>query len=328
MIRKFNYLWQQNYLIHLQFNGTILSFDNRLITKLVMKTKQTSIHREITPLVKGDCLLVFDRIKSEFDFPVHFHPEYELNLIIGAVGAKRVIGDHMDYIGKFELVLVGPNLFHGWEQGNCKEKAIHEFTVQFHHDLFDNSLLDRNIMKSVQALLHRSLKGILFKEDEVKQLVPKMLKLSKNTGFDSYIDLLSLLNDLSNTKSQQLLSTDHSKASNFHNSDKIKKAYEFIQLNFRNKIKLEDISGDLNMTTISFSRLIKQRTGKTFVEFLNDYRIGCAARMLIDTHDSIAEIAFKCGFNNLANFNRIFKKTKDCSPTQFKDNFLGVKRFY
>ena len=323
-----NYLRQQNYLIHLQFNGIILSFDSSLITKTAMGNKQTSIHREITPLLKEDCLLVFDRIKSEFDFPVHFHPEYELNLIVGANGAKRIIGDHVDYIGDFELVLVGPNLFHGWEQGNCKEKEIHEFTVQFHHDLFERSLLDRNIMKQVKALLHKSLKGILFKEDEVKQLVPKILKLSKNKGFDSYIDLLSLLNDLSNTESQQLLSTIYVEDDDFYNSDKIKKVHEFIQLNFRRKIKLNEIAESLNMTAITFSRLIKQRTGKTFVEFLNDYRIGRASRMLIDTNDSIAEIAFKSGFNNLANFNRIFRRTKNCSPSQFKDRFTGVKKFY
>ena len=293
-----------------------------------MEIKQSLIHREITPLVQGDCLLVFDRTKDKFDFPVHFHPEYELNLIVNASGAKRVIGDHMDYIGDYELVLIGPNLYHGWEQGNCKTQSIHELTVQFHHDLFNANLLNRNIMKSVKDLLQRSSEGILFSEEETKKMLPRILKLSQNNGFDSYIELLTLLHDFSKTKKQQLLSGIHANTDDFYNSDKIKRAYEFIQLNFRNKIKLEDIAGDLNMTTISFSRLIKQRTGKTFVEFLNDYRIGCATRMLIDSNDSIAEIAFKCGFNNIDNFNRIFRKLKSCSPTQFKDSFLGIKRFY
>ncbi|MEN8121627.1 MAG: AraC family transcriptional regulator [Bacteroidota bacterium] len=293
-----------------------------------MDTSQASIHREITPLIQGDCLLVFDRTKNNFDFPVHFHPEYELNLILNAPGAKRIVGDHMDYIKDYELVFIGPNLFHGWEQGKCNSLSVHEITIQFHKDLFNTNLLNRNIMKPVKELLQRSLKGVLFSKEETKTLLPRILKLYQNNGFDSFIELLSLLHDLSNTGNQQLLSTNHSKADDFYNSDKIKKAYEFIQLNFRDKIKLEDIAGKLNMTTISFSRLIKRRTGKTFVEFLNDYRIGAATRMLIDSNDSVAEIAFKCGFNNLANFNRIFKKSKDCSPTQFKNNFLGIKRFY
>ncbi len=293
-----------------------------------MAKTQSSVHREITPLTPGDCLMVFERTKEFFDFPIHFHPEYELNLIIDASGAKRIIGDHMEEITDYELVLSGSNLNHGWKQGSCKDKLIKEITIQFHHDLFNENLLDRNIMKPVKDLLKRSSSGILFSEEATKLMLPRFYNLSKKNGFDSFIELLSLLYDLSNTRNQRLLSSTQPRDDDFYNSGKIKKAYEYIQLNFRNKIKLEDVSGELNMTAISFSRLIKQRTGKTFVEFLNDYRIGCASRMLIEANDSIAEIAFKCGFNNLANFNRVFKKSKHCSPSQFKDNFSGTKRFY
>ncbi|WP_430812269.1 MULTISPECIES: AraC family transcriptional regulator [unclassified Carboxylicivirga] len=293
-----------------------------------MKTDLSSVHREITPLTQGDCLMVFDRKKKDFDFPIHFHPEYELNLIINAGGAKRIVGDHIDYISNYELVLTGPNLFHCWEQGNCSSEEIHEVTIQFHSDLLNSKLLNRNIMKPIKDLLNHASNGILFPEELAKIMLPKLLKLSKNSGFDSFIDFLNILYDLSNARNQQILSSVQAKQNNFYNSEKIKKTYEYIQNNFRDKIKLDDIARELNMTSISFSRLIKQRTGKTFVEFLNDYRIGCASRMLLDTNENIAEVAYECGFNNLANFNRIFKKAKGCSPTQFKDNFSGVKRFY
>jgi AraC-like DNA-binding protein len=293
-----------------------------------MKITPSPVNREITPLTQGDCLMVFDRTKHNFDFSVHFHPEYELNLIVNATGAKRIVGDHMGDITEYEMVLTGPNLSHGWEQGKCTSKSIHEITFQFHHDLFSIDLLDRNIMKPVKDLLKRSSSGILFSEEAIKTLLPRILNLSKKAGFDSYIELLSLLYDLSNTRNQRILSTTQAREDVFYNSDKIKKTYQYIQNNYRDKIKLEDLASYLNMTSISFGRLIKLHTGKTFIEFLNDYRIGCATRILIDSNDSIAEIAFKCGFNNLANFNRIFKKTKDCTPTQFKDNFSGIRRFY
>lgn len=293
-----------------------------------MKHTNPSFHREITPLTQGDCLMVFERTKENFDFPVHFHPEYELNLIVDAPGAKRIVGDHMSHIGNYEMALTGPNLFHGWEQGHCTSTSIHEITIQFHHDLFSSNLLNRNIMKPIKELLKRSSSGILFSEEVTKTMLPRILNVSKNNGFDSYIELLTILYDLANTRNQRLLSSTQAREDDFYNSDKIKKVYAYIQIHFRDKIKLEDVANELNMTSISFSRLIKQRTGKTFVEFLNDFRIGCATRMLLDANDSIAEIAFKCGFNNLANFNRIFKKSKDCSPTQFKDNFSGIKRFY
>ena len=76
----------------------------------------------------------------------------------------------------------------------------------------------------------------------------------------------------------------------------------------------------------TLSRLIKKRTGKSFVDFLNDYRIGFASRWLTETNQTIAEIAVSCGFCNLSNFNRIFKKNKGCTPSQYRENFSGVKR--
>ena len=74
----------------------------------------TNLLKEITPLTQGDCFTVFSRIKYEFDFPLHFHEEFELNFIHNAKGAKRVIGDHIEVIDELELVLVGPNLPHAW----------------------------------------------------------------------------------------------------------------------------------------------------------------------------------------------------------------------
>jgi len=114
----------------------------------------------------------------------------------------------------------------------------------------------------------------------------------------------------------------------FQNSERLKEIYCYIQTNFQHQIKLEDIASAHNMTPITFSRLIKRRTGKTFVEFLNNVRIGHATRKLLETNISIAEIAFSCGFNNLANFNRIFKKFRGCSPTHYKENFIGTKMIH
>jgi AraC-like DNA-binding protein len=80
------------------------------------------------------------------------------------------------------------------------------------------------------------------------------------------------------------------------------------------------------MSPVSFNRFIKKRTGKTFVEYVNDTRIGFASRWLIEEKLSIAEIAYKCGFNNIANFNRIFKKSKKCTPSHYREEFSGIKR--
>ncbi|MCF4101177.1 AraC family transcriptional regulator [Gillisia sp. M10.2A] len=284
------------------------------------------IHREITPLAPEDSFLVFDRMKDDFDFPIHFHPEFELNFVLNGKGVRRVIGDSMEEIGDIELVLVGPNLQHGWELHNCTQTKIHEVTIQFHNDLFDAKLLGRRIMKPIKDMFERSTHGILFSRKISEEIKPKILRLSKIDSIDYFMELISILHDLANSRNQRLLSTYTSNNKNFENSDKIKIIYEYIQENYQNKISLSEISNLVNMSPVSFNRFIKKRTGKTFIEYVNDTRIGYAARWLIEKEFSIAEIAFKCGFNNIANFNRVFKKNKNCTPSQYRDEFSGIKR--
>ncbi|SFB84467.1 transcriptional regulator, AraC family [Zunongwangia mangrovi] len=285
-----------------------------------------TIHREITPLAPEDSFLVFDRIKDDFDFPIHFHPEYELNFLANGKGVRRIVGDSMEQIENIELVLVGPNLQHGWELFECTNTDIHEITLQFHNDLFDSKLLDRRIMKPIKDMFDRSTNGILFSEKISREIAPRIMQLSKIDSIDYFLELISILHDLANSRNQRLLSTYTSDFKNFENSDKLKTIYEYIQLNYQNKISLSEVAQLVNMSQVSFNRFIKKRTGKTLVEYVNDTRIGYAARWLIEKDLSIAEIAFKCGFNNIANFNRVFKKSKNCTPSKYREEFSGIKR--
>lgn len=285
-----------------------------------------NVHREITPLSPEDSFLVFDRVKSEFDFPIHFHPEYELNFIGNAKGVKRVIGDSVEEIDNLELVLVGPNLHHGWVTNNCTSKKIHEITVQFHIDLFDNKLLSRKILKPIKDMFDRSIHGILFSKKTTVEIYERMVQISRLDSMDYFLELLSILHDLANSRNQRLLSSYTLERENFENSDKIKKIYEYVQDNFHHKITLSEVSDLVNMSQVSFNRFMKKRTGKTFVDYVNDVRIGYAAMKLIEKDTNVSEIALNCGFNNMANFNRVFKKIKKCTPTQYKNEFSGIKR--
>ncbi|MGB6153546.1 MAG: AraC family transcriptional regulator [Pricia sp.] len=285
-----------------------------------------NVHREITPLAPEDSFLVFDRLKQDFDFPIHFHPEYELNFIINGKGVRRIVGDNLEEIDDIELVLVGPNLVHGWETHNCKQKQIHEITIQFHDDLFDSKLLSRTIFKPFKDMFNRSNHGILFSRKISEECMPRILQLSKTTNIDYFLELVSILNDLANSRNQRLLSTNVSQLNDFENSKKIKKVYDYIQENFNRKISLAEISELVNMSMVSFNRFIKKRTGKTFIEYTNDTRISYASRWLIETDLSIGEIGYKCGFNNMANFNRIFKKVKGITPSTYRTEFNGMKR--
>ena len=168
--------------------------------------------------------------------------------------------------------------------------------------------------------------GILFSKKITEECMPRIIQLSKTTNIDSFLDLSSILNDLANSRNQRLLSTNISQLNDFENSKKIKKVYEYIQENFDRKITLSEIAELVNMSVVSFNRFIKKRTGKTFIEYINDTRISYAARWLIETDLSIGEIGYKCGFNNMANFNRVFKKVKGITPSTYRAEFIGIKR--
>jgi AraC-like DNA-binding protein len=284
-----------------------------------------AIHREITPLREGDSLLVFDRKKVKFDFPIHFHPEYELNFIFNGTGAKRSVGDHFDNIYKLELVLIAPNLPHGWEQGDCISQSIHEITIQFPKDLFPQKLLDRNMMKPVRDLLNMSSRGVLFSEETIIRTTSKINSISEKRGLDSFLEFSSLLYYLALSPNKVLLSDITDLKEEFYNSEKLRKLHEFIQKNYTQKISIKQAAEFLSMSEVTFSRLVKNHTNYTFVEFLNDYRIGYSTRLLLESDLSIAEIAYQCGFNNISNYNRRFKKRKNCTPREYRNNFVGIK---
>ncbi|KQS23839.1 AraC family transcriptional regulator [Dyadobacter sp. Leaf189] len=290
------------------------------------------IYREITPLTQYDCFTVFTRSKTIFDFPLHTHDEFELNLILSGRGVKRIVGDHTETIDDAELVLVGNNLPHGWLTHTYKWQEgmpeVKEITVQFHRDLFDDKFLKRNQLFFVRSLLEKSAKGISFSRETIERILPRFQALGQKSGFDSILELMSILHDLSVSRNMRTLSNSTFTGENVNfNSRRIEKVFAFMQDNYDKEINLPGISKLAGMSEVSFSRFIKKRTGKTFIESLNEIRLGHASRYLINTSNTISEIAYKCGFNNLSYFNRIFKSKNGCTPKEFRENYSGTRTF-
>ncbi len=289
----------------------------------------TNILKEITPLTSSDCFTIFSRTKTEFDFPLHYHEELELNLIINAKGAKRMIGDHMEEIDDMELVLVGSNLPHVWKTHKCKSKDIHEVTIQFHKDLFDEKMLRRNQLHFIRDMFDKSKRGILFSKATAKQLSSRLRELSNKQGFDSVLELMSILHDLSISRNMRLLSdASFSNVQQSYSSRRVEKVMEYMNSNFDKQVLLADAARISNMTEVSFSRFFKSHTGISFIDSLLEIRLGHASRLLIDTNQPVSEVAYNCGFNNISNFNRLFKKKKGCTPKEFKENYSYGNRVF
>jgi len=281
---------------------------------------------EITPLTPSDCFLIFNRRKDRFDFPIHYHQALELNFISNAKGAQRLVGESIEEVDDKELVLVGSNVLHGWSQNNCESGNIHEITVQFHNDLFAKEFLARSIMKPIRDMFSRAQRGILFSKEVAEDIEPKLIRVSKIEGIDYFIEMLSILYDLAVSRNQRLLSMTVPDFKEGDIDDRLKLLYSYVQANYTLDLTLNQVAKHMNMSVVSFNRFIKKRAGKTFIQYLQDIRIGYAARWLIEKDLNIAEIAYKSGFNNITHFNRIFKKIKGCTPTQYRRDFRGIRK--
>lgn len=287
-----------------------------------------NISREISPLSANDCFSISRTEKEELNIPLHSHEDLELIFIKNGSGARRTVGDNVEEIGEIELLLVGPDLPHGWSTHQCSTKKIQEWIIQFPHDLFGEKFLKKNQMSPLRTLMERAQKGIHFSKDTAKYVEPRLEKLVTINGFDTLIELMSILNELANTRNSRTLST-----TSFFNkkTDKtanhMEKVFDFMQTHYNKNIALGDLAKLVGMPEVSFCRLFKKNTGKTFKETLNEIRISQAEKLLMGTGKPIEEISFHCGFNNLSNFNRRFKIKNNCTPTQYRERYSGSRIF-
>lgn len=293
-----------------------------------MNTQFNHIIREITPLSDKDCFYIAERYKTEFTYPIHNHAEYELNFTEHAAGVKRIVGDSTEIIGDYDLVLItGKELEHVWEQHECTSKQIREITIQFSSDLFFKSFINKNQFDSIRRMLEQAQKGLCFPMSAILKVYSLIDKLaSEEQGFYAVIKFLSILYELSLcSEARTLSSSSFAKIGITSDSRRVQKVQDYINEHYREEIRLNQLADIAGMTPVSFSRFFKIRTGKNLSDYIIDIRLGFAARLLVDSTESIAEICYDCGFNNLSNFNRIFKKKKGCVPKEFRENYRKKK---
>lgn len=294
-----------------------------------MNTSSSNIIREITPLSDKDCFYIAERYKTEFTYPIHSHLEYELNFTEKAAGVRRIVGDSVEVIGDYDLVLItGEQLEHVWEQHECASKEIREITIQFSSDLFFKSFIHKNQFDTIHKMLERAQKGLAFPMSAILKVYSLLDTLaSEKQGFYAVIKFLTILYELSLCEEVRTLSSSSfAKIGVQSDSRRVKKVQEYINTHYKEEIRLNQLAELVGMTSVSFSRFFKLRTGKNLSDYIIDIRLGFATRLLVDSTMSIAEICYECGFNNLSNFNRIFKKKKDCSPKEFRENYRKKKK--
>ncbi|WP_439129052.1 AraC family transcriptional regulator [Polaribacter sp.] len=276
-------------------------------------------NRMVTPLNNNNFFSILNYTKAKFTFPIHFHPEYELKLVMNASG-KRIIGDSNLSFEINDLVLVGPNTPHVWAAKPIGKYA-HVITIHFNAESFlSNSFLDKDSSFNLKELLKNSKRGVLFSKEAIEKISNSIILLSTlSYDFNSILKLLSILHQLSISENQKLLASSNYKGPvrNTYNL-RVKKVITFIENNFQDQIRIKDISKIISMSESAFSHFFKKTTNKSFTDFLTEYRIGNASKLLLESEKNISEICYSSGFNNLSNFNRIFKRMRGCSPKEFR----------
>ena len=275
---------------------------------------------EITQLSELDCFHIVERHKTEFTYPLHRHREFELNFVEHGAGGRRIVGDSMETIGDYDLALIAAeNLEHVWEDGNCKSPDIREITIQFSPDFLGESILAKNQFDSIRKMLKAADHGISFPLSGIMKIYPYLDTLyNEKDHFVQFLKFLWILEELSKSDYKILASSSFAHSSRNQESRRVTKVKQYINDHYAEQLRLEDLASMVGMSPSAFSRFFRMRTGKPLSDYVLDIRLGYAARMLVDSTKNISEICYESGFNNLSNFNRIFKAKRGITPRDFR----------
>lgn len=255
--------------------------------------------------------------------PIHFHEDCQLTYILEGDG-EVFIGETISHFSKGDVFLIGKNIPHVLRNSdsyymnpNLHARAI---SVFFSHDTLMKIFEMLPEAGSLRKLLHYSAHGIKISGEvaqEVETGLNRMLKLKK---FDCFLEFIHILNCISKADNLHLISkTSIPLHSVSEDNKKINKIFEYVMANFHQKITLEEISAKVNMSPTAFCRFFKQRTLKTFSNFLIEIRIGNACKMLIEDNYNITQCCFYNGYNNVSNFHRQFRKVTGMTPGEYKE---------
>ncbi len=275
---------------------------------------------EITQLSDLDCFYIAERHKTEFTYPLHRHREFELNFIEHGAGVRRIVGDSIETIGEYDLALIGAeNLEHVWENGTCQSPDIREITIQFSPDFLGDRILEKNQFDSIRKMLKAAEHGLSFPLDSIMRVYHYLDTLaSEQDHFLQFLKFMSILNELSKGEYKILASSSFAHSSRNQESRRVTKVKQYINDHYAEDLRLDNMAALVGMSPSAFSRFFKLRTGKSLSDYILDIRLGYAARMLVDSTKNISEICYESGFNNLSNFNRIFKSKRGSTPRDFR----------
>ncbi|EGM70561.1 helix-turn-helix domain-containing protein [Shewanella sp. HN-41] len=269
---------------------------------------------------------------DHMDLNWHYHPEYEICLTLNSYG-MRYVGDHIARYGDYDLVIIGPDMPHGWQSevdlnanGDMGPEVV--YVAQIPAAWLHQIVNEQRELASLNSLLTHAKRGVLFSEETARKTHSVFIAMETANPFKRYILLLELLALLQQDSQQELLSSTlftHGSKLDF-TVKKLDKVIEHIYDNYTQALSAQELAKLAHMSTNHFHRFFKKRTEKTLTEFINQLRIAKACKLLITNQSPISMISDQCGFNNLSNFNRRFIQFKGVTPSRFRQRFSHKQR--
>ena len=268
-----------------------------------------------------DSYLAYQYTTSFFPFLWHYHPEYELTLILAGSG-ERMVGDSHEYFVPGDLVLLGPGLPHTWVSESLSAAVVIQFSEAFIAPLLRYPECER-----IRQLLVRCSQGLFFPTQGLgkSKLSDAVGRLPSSTAVGRITNLLEVLQGLADVAgaAQELASSYFQPAVGKKTEGRIARVFQYIHRHSAETISLKDMAALINLSESAFCKFFKRTTGKTFSDYLADIRIGHACHLLSESDDTISTIAYRTGFDSLTYFNRVFLRKKGVRPREFRKGVNG-----
>ncbi|MFN8349653.1 MAG: AraC family transcriptional regulator [Spirosomataceae bacterium] len=287
-----------------------------------------AILRKVNPSADYSFVARIDKLPYLYE-KWHFHPELELTHIVRSRGT-RFVGDSIEDFEEGDLILLGSNLPHVWKNDPIYFRPgatleVESQVVQFLPDCFGRDFLKLKEMEGIRRLFEKAKRGLRITGNTREKVLILMTQLIESSKGIQRIGLFLTVLELIAESEETVFLSSEGFLDSYHrfDTDTINRVYEFTLSQFNRRILIEEAAAIAHMSVPNFCRYFKNRTQKTFVQFLTEVRIGYACRMLIENKKSIQHIAFECGFHNLSNFNRSFRLLKHQKPMAYRAAFGG-----
>jgi len=248
---------------------------------------------------------------------LHQHKEIQISVVLEGEGTY-IIGDCVGDFKENDIFVLGENLPHVFKRDDAFENNTKMATLFFSKNSYGEGFFELPEFEHFKNFFNNSVLGykVLSNKEELTLLLSEISTLSKYEQFTSFLEILNLISEANKRKLSSLINL---KKYAGNEGKRMSDIFQYSMDNFHKEVSLHDVADIANMTPNAFCRYFKQRTNKTFVNFLIDIRIGNACKLLAKKNDlSITEISYKSGFNNLANFNRKFKAIKGITPSEYR----------